>query len=554
MFAALTGCALVSSALALTTPSLPIVDLGYERHQAAFFNETGGYYSFANIRYAEPPLGNLRFSAPVPPRGKSRTINNGSVGVICPQASTNWFAINLEFAAAYLQGLPFDLAAAEAALQNSSATPPPLDPRTTEDCLFLDVVVPQKVFAKATPERNGKGGAAVLVWIYGGGFTGGEKAGSGNPAGLIKASQVSGSDGVIYVSFNYRLGAFGWLAGPTLQSNGTANAGLYDQRLALQWVQDNIHLFGGDRNKVTIFGESAGGSSVMHQITAFAGLSGPVPFSQAIAQSPGFQPIPSSFQQEQTTEAFLSILNVSSIQEARQLSSSALIAANAYQISNSTYGSFTYGPVVDGLFAPALPGRLLLQGSFDKTVKVMVGYNADEGLLFTNPSVTTDTAFSDFVQSALPDVSPSILTYITTALYPPIFDGSYGYTSNLQRSVILVAEAFFTCNTYYLDRAYLNQTYAYLFSVPPALHGQDIPYTYFNGPSANVLNDTVAVALQEYITSFATNGTPSGPVIPNFPLYGNDSTILNLNITSISEMMDPSANARCVWWQKALYF
>lgn len=66
---------------------------------------------------------------------------------------------------------------------------------------------------------------------------------------------------------NYRLGAFGWLSGPTLQSNGTANAGLHDQRLALEWIQDNIHLFGGDPNRVTIIGESAGGGSIMHQIT-----------------------------------------------------------------------------------------------------------------------------------------------------------------------------------------------------------------------------------------------------------------------------------------------
>lgn len=66
---------------------------------------------------------------------------------------------------------------------------------------------------------------------------------------------------------NYRLGAFGWLSGPTFQESGTANLGLYDQRLALEWVQANIHLFGGDPNRVTVFGESAGGGSIMHQIT-----------------------------------------------------------------------------------------------------------------------------------------------------------------------------------------------------------------------------------------------------------------------------------------------
>lgn len=66
---------------------------------------------------------------------------------------------------------------------------------------------------------------------------------------------------------NYRLGAFGWLSGPTFQADGTANAGLYDQRFALQWVQQHIAKFGGDPKRVTVFGESAGGGSIMHQIT-----------------------------------------------------------------------------------------------------------------------------------------------------------------------------------------------------------------------------------------------------------------------------------------------
>ena len=129
--------------------------------------------------------------------------------------------------------------------------------------MFLDVVVPKKIFDKGP---GGKG-AAVMVWIYGGGYTAGSKSASGNPAGLIKRSMTHGREGIIYVALNYRLGAFGWLAGPTLQSDGVANAGLYDQRFALEWVQSNIHLFGGDPSRVTVFGQSAGGGSIMHQVT-----------------------------------------------------------------------------------------------------------------------------------------------------------------------------------------------------------------------------------------------------------------------------------------------
>jgi carboxylesterase type B len=99
--------------------------------------------------------------------------------------------------------------------------------------------------------------------LHGGGYVGGGKddhgnAAGGNPAGLIRASQTDGSDGIIFVAINYRLAALGFLAGPSLvAANGTENAGLHDQRLALQWVQDNIHLFGGDPNQVTLAGRES---------------------------------------------------------------------------------------------------------------------------------------------------------------------------------------------------------------------------------------------------------------------------------------------------------
>lgn len=514
-------------------------------------------------------MGELRFAAPLAVTGKSDAVNNGSVGRICAQADPAWEAIAGQFIPAYLTGQPFNVSAAEAALTNGSGPAPAPDPRTTEDCLFLDVYSPKKVF----DQRRNSHGAPVLVWIYGGGYTTGEKNGRGlyNPAGLIRASQVSGGDGIVYVALNYRvstqqfcfrdysltilqLGAFGWLAGPTLQSNGTANAALYDQRLALQWVQTNIHLFGGDPKKVTVFGESAGGGSIMHQITGFGGLSGPAPFRQAVLQSPAWQAMPSHAQQEQTFQTFLKLLNVSSLQEARQLPSTALFKANALQVLGSIYGSFTYGPVVDGLFAPDLPGKLLLQGSYDKSVNVMVGHNANEGLLFSDPRTTTESAFNSYISLQFPGISPAATAYIENVLYPAVFDGSYGYKTNFQRVVLAIADSSFTCNTNYLDRAFNNKTYAYQFAVPPALHGQDISYTFFNGPNTAVVNPAIAVALQEYITSFATNGVPSGPGIPMFPLYGADATVVRLNATGIGEMRDPTANARCLWWQKALFY
>jgi len=124
-------------------------------------------YSFQNIRYAQPPLGELRFTAPRPPTGRNPVVQDGSVDAICPQALPAWSPIGNAFTAAYLAGRAFNFSAAIAALQASNASAPAPDPRTSEDCLFLDVIVPKPVFdaAQRYQRRGGKKqGAAVIVW------------------------------------------------------------------------------------------------------------------------------------------------------------------------------------------------------------------------------------------------------------------------------------------------------------------------------------------------------------------------------------------------------
>jgi carboxylesterase type B len=148
--------------------------------------------------------------------------------------------------------------------------------------------------------------------------------------------------------------------------------------------------------------------------------------------------------------------------------------------------------------------------------------------------------------------------YIVNTLYPPVFDGSLGYTNNFERGSLIVSEGVFTCNTNYLSRAYGNKTYSYLFAIPPAIHGQDVAYTYFQGGAAStsptgVTNTTIAIALQEFITSFAENGVPDAMGVKQFNMYGPDATVLELNVTGIEDVRDSNANARCAWWQKALY-
>lgn len=105
-----------------------------------FPQSTASFYNFSNIRYAQAPVGDLRFRAPSAPKGRNTTIDDGSIGRICPQANPGWEPIAAEFVPDYLEGKPFNLSAAEAKPQGMNNASPAQDPRTTEDCLFLDVV------------------------------------------------------------------------------------------------------------------------------------------------------------------------------------------------------------------------------------------------------------------------------------------------------------------------------------------------------------------------------------------------------------------------------
>lgn len=90
----------------------------------------------------------------------------------------------------------------------------------------------------------------------------------------------------------------------------------------------------------------------------------------------------------------------------------------------------------------------------------------------------------------------------------------------------------FTCNTFYLDKAYKNNTYSYYYTIPPALHGMDIPYTYYNGPNPTaVMYPKIAIALQEYITAFAMTGAPNEKGVPMFSMYGDNATVQDLGAT-----------------------
>lgn len=164
---------------------------------------TQGLYNFSNIRYAAPPVGDLRFRAPVWPRQNRTHIQDGSVGRMCPQASPIWEDdIEPAFLLSLMEGTNFNQSTN---ISSYPYVPQKMDPRTTEDCLFLDVVVPKKIFDRAQNKTfvPRKALAPVLVWVYGGGYVEGDKS-EYDSSGLIQRSMIGG-EGIVYVAMNYRV-------------------------------------------------------------------------------------------------------------------------------------------------------------------------------------------------------------------------------------------------------------------------------------------------------------------------------------------------------------
>jgi para-nitrobenzyl esterase len=205
-----------------------------------------GVSSYKGIPYAAPPVGNLRWRPPQPVPAWTGTRPADKVGPLCMQI------INTA---------------------DNGVGPPP----DSEDCLNLDVYTPTKA---ATAAKAGKAKLPVMFWIHGGGYVNGS-----GTANLYNGTELA-RQGVVLVSINYRLGRFGFFAHPALTRESPdgplGNYAFMDQIAALQWVERNIAVFGGDPGNVTIFGESAGGGSVINLMISPAarGL-----FQKAISES-----------------------------------------------------------------------------------------------------------------------------------------------------------------------------------------------------------------------------------------------------------------------------
>ncbi len=287
---------------------------------------------FKGIPFAAPPLGALRWTPPRVPRSWTAIRDATRFGADCMQA-------------------PWSVESGQ---------------KFSEDCLYLNVW---------TPARRATDRLPVMVFIYGGAFVGGSGA-----LPLYDGTALA-RRGVLVVTFNYRLGIFGFLAHPELTAESphrsSGNYGLLDQVAALRWVQDNIARFGGNPARVTVFGESAGATSVAMLLASplAHGL-----FARAIAESPALGWRFSTSQQAEAKGAALG-----SLARLRQMPASALLSRNlAIAPSNPSMGPAPYPfPIVDGWVLPRQPNDAYA-GGLPNPVPLIVGNNADEGSMFGN--------------------------------------------------------------------------------------------------------------------------------------------------------------------------
>ncbi|KAK4233213.1 Alpha/Beta hydrolase protein [Achaetomium macrosporum] len=408
----LVSCALLCVGAANANPHVRVVD---EKNGVTYGGliKRNGIEVFLGIPYGEDTGGENRFKPPkrrIPVRGS--TINATSYGPSCPQELGEW--------------------APPISLGNITDI--------SEDCLNLNVARPRGT--RATDRLP------VMVYIHGGSFIAGDNHDpSILPDGMILESVRNGLP-IVHVALNYRLGVFGFAQSAALKSEGSENAGLRDQRLGIEWVRDNIEQFGGDPERITIFGQSSGGLAVGMQIMAY-GASKPVPFQQGICQSQALEPgITGNF----TIDAMQAVVDYVDC-DAKDLHSKETVAClrdldmqTLLNASLATYSSDIahnigdiWLPVVDGDFLPTAPSTLIRQGRF-ANVTTMIGWCQNDVTFFTDPTIETPEDTRKFISSYVPDLTSSNVDKLLS-LYP-VSDFVAEATSTLSSEFFRAARIF----------------------------------------------------------------------------------------------------------------
>jgi para-nitrobenzyl esterase len=435
-----------------------------------------GLGMFKAIPYAKPPVGNLRWKAPVPADKWEGVYKTDHYAPMPPQR-------------------PIRSSERENAVWS-------------EDCLYLNVITPAKSQDEALP---------VMVWIHGGGFVTGTYS---TPVGTHIAKK-----GVVFVSIAYRTGALGFLALPELSKESgkgvSGNYGLMDQILALKWIQQNIAAFGGDPNKVTIIGESAGAIAVS-MLCASPETKGL--FRGAISESGGsFCPVADSIyvnshaiRSMKGSEAFgvdfMKRMGAKSLKELRKMSPEAWIE------DEKSTGISGFWPTVDGVIIRGDQYQQYERGEYND-VNILIGTNSDEGSMFVRPNsvegyeALINATFGSQAERVLAEYPATNEPEVYFALSDIFRDAGFAWHdyawAKLQKQT-----GKGKVYTYYFDQ--LNRSP----KVPDAIrrgafHADEVPYVFGILPdSANETETALGDIMMNYWVNFVKTGDPNAPGLP----------------------------------------
>jgi para-nitrobenzyl esterase len=458
--------------------------------------QAGATWAYKRVPYAAPPVGDLRLRAPMPATCSDTEIDATQLGPQCPQLDEN---------GAYLGD---------------------------EDCLHVNIWAP----AAAGEPRP------VMFWIHGGGNAAGTAA---DP--IYDGRRLAEAGDVVVVTINYRVGQLGFLADASLADAGAVgNYGTLDQIAALRWVHNNIAAFGGDPDRVMVFGESAGGRNTCTLLAApaAAGL-----FHRALVQSGACKFLDTVAEAQATADAVATALACTGDRAAcfRAATAEQLSRANAQPVGVLDGG--TYGSVIDGHTLVEQPEAAIAAGRHHH-MPFAIGANADETVREA-PATLSETAYQNLVRTQFGALANAVL-----AQYP-----SSSYASPRAAYVRLTTDSRFVCPTREIAaHAVAGQTepvyrYFFRYAATPlgAPHGIEVPFVFgtfdailVNGvpyvPTAADL--ALSAAVQSYWSSFARTGTPTGT--PAWPAYDATDTALDLDnpLTTEAAIRD----ADCDFW------
>ncbi|KAG7095864.1 hypothetical protein E1B28_006556 [Marasmius oreades] len=505
------------SSLSGRQTNAPIIDLGYSQYQGVF-DANNNVTNFLGLRYAAAPTGENRWRAPQAPQNTSGVQLANANPRPCFSAPTGAAPSN-----------PF--------LKNNK--------RQTiakgEDCLFLNIAFP----GSTVPSE----GLPTVIWIHGGGYIAGSIS-SFQLADLVRES----NQGVVVVAIQYRLGLFGFLSGNKVKENGDLNAGLLDQNFAFRWVREHISKFGGDPNKVTIWGESAGAGAVLQHIIAEDGKTNPQLFRGAITSSTFLpsqymfnDPLPEALYSEAVSQTNCS-QSSDTMACLRAADAQVLQKANEDINVAGFFGTFPFVPVVDGTFIKQRATKVLKQGTVNGQALLAVS-NANEGQVFVNQSAPANVR--DFVGQLFPTLGPQQELAVTRQYN--------GLGSQLNQENLVMGESIFVCPTYFLLNAFRSRSFKGVFAIDPALHGQDVNYYLPFGRPPPFNNTDFVKAFSQSFLSFVISLDPnvkfdSSNITPHWKLYNEGETEMVFNRTGDAPDVhtvttDCEFRKRCSFWE-----